>query len=159
VVRLDSARAESRDDRKKRARLLPAYVELAVTAGDLDKGRVGAEELASLATLFGADALIATAAWASGIVLLAETNAAASVAALREAVRRRHRLGAPHQGARARTALGEACRAIGDDDAAVLELEAARSIFERLGAVAETRRIALLSRPRHANKHVLTLLF
>src|SRR4029078_8113657 len=150
VVRLDSARAESRDDRKKRARLLPAYVELAVTAGDLDKGRVGAEELAALAALFGSDALMATAAWASGIVPLAETNAAASVAALREAVRGWHRLGAPYEAARARTALAEAYRAIGDDDAAVLELDAARSIFERIGAVAETRRVALLLRPGHA---------
>ena len=156
---LDRALAEVRDDRKKRARLLPAYIELAVTAGDLDKGRVGAEELASLATLFGSDALIATAAWASGIVLLAETNAAASVAALREAVRGWHRLGAPYEAARARTALAEAYRAIGDDDAAVLELEAARSIFERLGAVAETRRITLLLRPVHANTAVTTLLF
>src|SRR4029078_12679519 len=118
VVRLDSARAESRDDRKKRARLLPAYIELAVTAGDLDKGRVGAEELASLAALFGSDALMAPAAWASGIVLLAETNAAASVAALREAVRGWHRLGAPYEAARTRTPLADGVRAIRHDDSA-----------------------------------------
>ncbi|HEU0248938.1 MAG TPA: adenylate/guanylate cyclase domain-containing protein [Gaiellaceae bacterium] len=156
---LDRALAEVLDDRMERARLLPAYIELAVAAGHLDKARGGAEELASLAALFGSDALTATAAWASGIVLLAETDAASAVAPLREAVRRWHRLGAPYEAARARTALAEAYQAIADDDAAVLELEAARSIFERLGAAAATRRATELLQPGRAAAAAPTFLF
>ena len=37
--------------------------------------------------------------------------------------------------------VGEACRALGDEDAAALELEAARGIFERLGAKPDLARL------------------
>ena len=109
---LDRVLAEVRDDRKKRARLLPAYIELAVSAGDLDKARIGAEELASLAALFGSDALMATAAWASGIVLLAETDAAASVAGT---TRGRSRLAPTRCALRSRTSTDRSCRGVPGD--------------------------------------------
>ena len=37
--------------------------------------------------------------------------------------------------------IGHACRALGDDEAAGLELDAARSIFERLGARPDLARV------------------
>ncbi|HUP24636.1 MAG TPA: adenylate/guanylate cyclase domain-containing protein [Thermoanaerobaculia bacterium] len=156
---LQRALGEVPDDRIERARLLPAYVELAVAAGHVDRARGGAEELASLSALFGSDALTAMATWASGIVLLAEGAAATAVAPLREAVRHWHHLGAPYEAARARTALAEAYQATADDDAAMLELEAARSIFERLGAAAAVRRAAELMQPRRPDAAEATFLF
>ena len=43
-------------------------------------------------------------------------------------------LDAPYEAARARCSSGAACRALGDDDAAALELDAAREVFAQLGA-------------------------
>jgi class 3 adenylate cyclase len=64
-------------------------------------------------------------------------------------VRRLHALGVPYEAARARTSLGEAHQAIGDQETAESELEAARAMFERLGAAAAARRAAdLLGRGR-----------
>jgi class 3 adenylate cyclase len=156
---LERALADVPGDRMERARLLPAYIELAAAAGELEKALDAAEELASLAALFNSDALTATAASARGLVLLATADASSAVAPLRESVRRWHALGVPYEAARARTALAEAYQAIGDDDAAVLELEAARSIFERLGAVAGARRVEELLRPGRASATTATFLF
>ena len=143
---LERALADYPDDRVERARLLPAFVELALAAEQAEGARTAAEELGALATLFGSDALTAAASWARGIVLVAEGDPASAVSPLREDVRRWHELDAPYEAARSRTLLAEAYQSIGDDDAAVLELEAALSIFERLGAVAATRRAAELLR-------------
>jgi DNA-binding NarL/FixJ family response regulator len=40
-----------------------------------------------------------------------------------------------------RVLLGVACRALGDEEAAALELDAARGVFERLGAVPDLARL------------------
>ncbi len=45
-----------------------------------------------------------------------------------------------------RVLVGLACRALGDDDGARLELEAARGVFERLGAAPDLARIDSLTR-------------
>jgi len=59
-----------------------------------------------------------------------------------------------------RTVLAEAYQAIPDNDAAVVELEAAQSIFERLGALDGARRAAeLLSGGRAAEATTGTFLF
>ena len=43
-------------------------------------------------------------------------------------------LEAPYEAARVRVLLGLACRALGDEEAAAMELDAARTVFARLGA-------------------------
>ncbi len=50
-------------------------------------------------------------------------------------------LDAPYDVARARVLVGLACRDLGDEEAAALELEAARSIFKRLGAAPDLARL------------------
>ena len=57
---------------------------------------------------------------------------------LRRAAEVWQRLGAPYESARARVLVGCACRALGDDDTAALELEAARGVFARAGRGAAT---------------------
>lgn len=156
---LERALRDVPNDRVERARLLPAFVELAIAAAQIESARGAAEELAALATLFRSDALTATACWARGIVSLAERDPSSAVAPLREAVRRWHALDTPYEAARARTALAEVYQAIADDDAAVLELEAAHSIFERLGAAGAARRTAELLQTGRANAVTGTFLF
>jgi class 3 adenylate cyclase len=53
-------------------------------------------------------------------------------------------MGAPYEVARARTALGEAYRADGDEDAAQLEFESAKAAFERLGAMPDAKHVGEL---------------
>ena len=78
-------------------------------------------------------------AHAQGAVRLAEGDAQAALVVLRSAHETWHALEAPYEIARTRVLVAEACRALGDEEAAALELEAARSIFERLGAQAGPR--------------------
>jgi DNA-binding NarL/FixJ family response regulator len=82
------------------------------------------------------------AAHATGAVLLAEGAASDALAALRPASAGWRRLDMPYEEARARVLVALARRAIGDHDGADLELDAARDVFERLGARPDLARVA-----------------
>ena len=71
---------------------------------------------------------------ARGAVSLAEGDAQAALAALRRTCRAWQQLEAPYEAARSRVLLGRACRLLGDEDSAALELRAARETFTELGA-------------------------
>ena len=58
--------------------------------------------------------------------------------------------------ARARELLGLACRALDDEDTAALELDAARTTYARLGAVADLARMDPLVRGARREAHGLT---
>jgi DNA-binding CsgD family transcriptional regulator len=73
-------------------------------------------------------------AHASGAVALAREDAHAALAALRRASEAWQKLEAPYEGARTRVLIGLACRLLGDEETAALEFDAARGIFEQLGA-------------------------
>ncbi len=118
----------------ERAALLPAYVEIMVAVGDVEAARVGCRELTGIAERQRTGMLQAMAAHARGEVALAERDARAALVALRRACQAWQELDVPHEGARARALVGLACRALGDDDTAALELEAARSVFTGLRA-------------------------
>ena len=63
----------------------------------------------------------------------------------------------PYETARVRVLLGVACRALGDDDTAALELEAARGDFANLGAAPDLARVdALTRRASPIDAHGLT---
>ncbi|WP_319457526.1 MULTISPECIES: LuxR C-terminal-related transcriptional regulator [unclassified Mycobacterium] len=131
-------------DRGRRARLLPAYVEILLSAGDVPEARAGAHELATIAADYGRDVLTAMAAQALGAVELAENNAGAALIALREACQAWQDVEAPYEVAQVRTMLGRACRELGDEDSAAWELAAARDVFDRLGANPEVTRLDAL---------------
>ena len=63
----------------------------------------------------------------------------AALVSLRRAAETWRRLDAPYEVARVRELLGLACRALGDEDTAALELDAARAAYARLGAVPTSR--------------------
>jgi DNA-binding CsgD family transcriptional regulator len=83
----------------------------------------------------------AIAAQACGAVDLAEGDARAALGWLRRAFKVWQRIEAPYAAARVRVLIGLACRALGDEDGAGLEIDAAKSIFERLGATPDLARI------------------
>jgi class 3 adenylate cyclase len=140
-----SALAEAGDDRLARARLLPAAVEIAVAAGDPEAARRAAEELEAIANAYGTSALEASACCARGAVELAEGAGTAALRSLRRGYRLWQEIEAPYESARARVLLASAHQLEGDQDGVALELAAAKSAFERLGAMLDLRRVSQLS--------------
>jgi tetratricopeptide (TPR) repeat protein len=69
----------------RRARLLPAHVEIMLTVGDLVAARDAATELTQIADAYGTPALRAMADHARGAVLLTEGDAQAALVVLRAA--------------------------------------------------------------------------
>jgi DNA-binding NarL/FixJ family response regulator len=124
---------ESRPGRT-RTQMLAAAVEIALAAGDIAAARTAAIELSQIAVRLDAPFLHGLSAQATGAVLLAEDDPRGALAALRTAAGVWRDLEAPHDLARTRVLIGLACRALGDTDSAELELDAARHLFDRLGA-------------------------
>jgi DNA-binding CsgD family transcriptional regulator/tetratricopeptide (TPR) repeat protein len=127
-----------------RARLLPAAVEILIAAGDLPAAASAAGDLADIAAAHDTTALHAMAAYASGSVALAECSFEAALPPLRRAHLLWHELDVPYEAARARVLLAVACRALGDEDSAAMELETARQVFVQLGAAPDTARLDAL---------------
>jgi len=128
-----------------RARMLPAQVELALAAGDVEQARAAKDELLAIARAHETDALIARGAWARGALDLADGDVESALNCLRQSFRKWHEdANAPYDAARVRLLLGEAYRQCGDEDAAMRELRAARKTFEDLGAKLDAKRAAEL---------------
>ncbi|TCN37907.1 regulatory LuxR family protein [Kribbella orskensis] len=121
-------------DQLERARLLPAAVEIVLAGGDAASGRVFADEFAGIAAVVDKPFLHAVSAQCAGAVLLAEGNGREALTHLRTALTGWQQLDAPYDAARVRVLLALACRELGDDEGSELELDAAREIFQQLGA-------------------------
>jgi DNA-binding CsgD family transcriptional regulator len=151
--RIDAAEAairrtvEEAADMSSRPRLLPAYIEILLAVRDVAAARAAAEELNKIAALLDAPLLHAAAAHQHGAVLLAEGDARQALTALRRAWSRWQELDAPYEAARARILVGLACRELGDEDGARMELDAAATVFQQLGAAPDLARVAALSSP------------
>jgi DNA-binding CsgD family transcriptional regulator len=139
--RVDAAEAAIRraaagaQDPVARAHLLPALVEIMCAAGDVRAARAAADELSEMADDLDAPLLRALATHAQGAVLLFESDARAALGAQRHAWTAWQELEVPYEAARARVLIGLACRQLGDQEGAEMELEAARWVFQQLGAV------------------------
>jgi DNA-binding CsgD family transcriptional regulator len=143
-------------DPTRRASLLPAEVHIMLEVGDVAAARDACEQLEQLGEHWTGTMVGATVAHARGAVALAEGQPQPALVALREAARAWRELEAPYEAARAQVLVGAACRALGDDDAAALELDAAREVFAQLGAAPDLERIDAGDRDRR-NTHGLTL--
>ena len=135
---LDRAVAERAEGSLERARLLPASVQIAFAAGQLDLAREAAAELETIAGRYGSTALHASAAQARGAVQVAEGAAMAAVPNLRRACKLWQEIQLPYETATARLLLAGAYRATGSPEDAELELQAAMSTFKGLGAGLDT---------------------
>ncbi|HWI06914.1 MAG TPA: LuxR C-terminal-related transcriptional regulator [Solirubrobacteraceae bacterium] len=134
-------------DRARRSQLLPAYIELTLATGEIEPARAACRELEEILAGYPAGLLTARLADARGALHLVEGDARAALVDLRRAWRTWQELEAPYDAARTRLRLALACRALGDEDTAALELEAARGAFAELGALPELARIGALTAP------------
>jgi DNA-binding CsgD family transcriptional regulator len=144
-------------DPLRRAGMLPAYVEIMIAAGNMEMARAGCEELQAISRDRGSDVLTAMAGHSRAALALAEGEPNAALTALRSALEVWHQLGAAYEAARGRVLLGLACRALGDEDTAALELVAARTAFAQMGAKPDASAAAALVVPgADRNVHGLT---
>lgn len=131
-----------------RPRLLGPAVEIMLAAGDLDGARAAADELRGLAAASDAPLLRAHALTAEGAVRLAAEDARGALRALRAAWETWRALDVPYEAARVRVLVARACRGLGDDETASMELDAARRALEELGAGPDLIRLAEGARRR-----------
>ena len=124
---------------------LAAYVEIALEVGDVQEARAAVDQLRSSATEFDTPLVAAMCSHADGSVLLREGEARGAGDALQRAAATWRDLEVPYEVARVRVLLGQACRELGDLDAADLELGAARAAFEALGALPDVARVDRLA--------------
>jgi DNA-binding CsgD family transcriptional regulator len=139
-----------------RADLLPAYIEIMLAAENLEEARRACDELESIAAGSEAEALTSQAAHARGAVELAREDPAAALGPLRGAIDAWRGLHAPYEVARTRELIGRACWALGDEDTATLELDAARAAYRDLRASTDLARLEGLSGGADGKVHGLT---
>ncbi|WP_459384056.1 LuxR C-terminal-related transcriptional regulator [Arthrobacter humicola] len=114
--------------------MLAARVEIEVAAGDALTARTAAEELASLCASIDRPMLHALAEQSEASVLFHEGDPAAALILVRRAWSRWLSLDAPFEAARCRALMARLYTALGDEESAQLEREAARAVFSELGA-------------------------
>jgi DNA-binding NarL/FixJ family response regulator len=128
--------------------VLAAAVEVYLAAGKTSAAADASRELAVAAEAPDTPTpRRADADYARGAVLLAEGAAGEALPLLRAAACRWRALDMPYDVARAGVRVALACRAMGDEDAARLELDAACAAFERLGARPDLANATALTTP------------
>ncbi len=124
-----------------RAELLAAQVELEVEHGDWDVAARAAAELRTMADTLGTIYLQAQADRTEARLLIGTDAPEQALPLLRESWAVWRRLEAPYEAAVTRVLMGRANRAFGDEEAAQLEFDAARTVLSELGAVADLDRL------------------
>ena len=132
--------------RGRRARLLPACVEIFLEDRNLEQARKACGELEDSAKGRNSSLLDALAAESHGALELAQGTPDAALGRLRHAYEAWRQLEAPYEAARVRVLIAQACRMLGDEEAAALELDAARSAFFHLRAEPDVARVDTLAR-------------
>jgi tetratricopeptide (TPR) repeat protein len=143
---IGAAVASVPNDALVRARLLPAQVAIALAVGDVEAAALSATDLDGIGERFGTAAMRAAAASARGSVELERGRPAQAVTQLRSGVQLWTEVGAPYESALARVGLGQALAALDDRGGAAMELRAAATAFERLGAEPDLERTNALLR-------------
>jgi len=139
-----------------RTRLLPANAEIALAVGNSADARLAADELSAIAGDYDSLMLRAIAAHVQGMVALAEEDPASALVSLRAARATWQELDAPYETARTRVLIGLACRALGDEETAALELGDATNAFEQLGALPDLAHVEALMHRDAGETHGLT---
>lgn len=124
-----------------RAEVLAAVVDVALARRQLASAREAATELRACAEAVDTVSLRALAAHAEGDLAIADDRIPEALRLLRSAWSLWRRIDAPYDAARARFSMGRAARASGDEEGAQLEFDAARGVFESLGAVPDLARL------------------
>ena len=138
--------ASAEADAASRRRMLPALVEIELAMRDVAAARRAADELVALVSNAAMPMLRAYADVSMGAVLLAEGDASGALERLRRAWAVWLELDAPYEAACCRVNVALASRALGDENSAAMELEAARFAFAELGAAPDLARVDELAR-------------
>jgi DNA-binding CsgD family transcriptional regulator len=140
-----------------RLALLPAGVEILLAVGEISEARQAARALSEIVAGQGGAMLDAIAAQATGAVDLDAGEVGAALVALRRGLQLWRELDAPYEAARVRLLIALGCRAMGDEDSAALELEAAADVFADLGAAPDLARARSLAQtPARTGRYGLT---
>lgn len=131
----------------ERADLLPARIEILLAADDVAGAEAGCDELEEISARFESTPLRAMAHEARGRVHLAGGDAEKAVVSLGEARAAWRAADLPYATACVRALMARACRMLGDEDGYELELEAARTVFEELGAEPDLHRVDAVATP------------
>ena len=127
--------------RTDRADVLATAVDVLIAAGDLDAARAASEELTVLAGERDSALLSSLAVEAAATVCCADAASADALPLLRLAWEGWRELGMPYDAARVRVRIGDCCRALGDEGSAQMEYDAARLVFDQLGAQPDLERL------------------
>jgi len=117
-----------------RVRLLPSAVTILVAAKEFEGARTHAAELESIAGMLESPMFSAQAESAWGAIALESGDTDSAFTRLRNALKLWRQAEMPYEEATVRAKLARAYHLQGDNDHALLEAQAARSIFVRLGA-------------------------
>ncbi len=127
--------------RLKRVQFLPAFVDILLESGDTRQAREAAEELNEIAADIDTPYLTAIATCAYGSVLLYEGEQDMALKQLRQSWSAWENLEIPYESARCRVLIARACLDQGDTETAKMELNAAKWVFQQLGAVPDIQRV------------------
>jgi class 3 adenylate cyclase len=116
------------------AQLLPGMVEAQLACGDGPGANASAERLAEIASVYCTVVLEARATTSRARVALAGGAIDEALVLARAAVNLWRDAGAPYEGAQTQQLLADAAMRGGDRQVAIVELDAARAVFEDLGA-------------------------
>lgn len=128
-------------DPRPRAAVLGACVEIMLAAGDAEAARAASAELEEIADSLGTQLITAVSARARGSLLLDQDQPGAALEVLAEARACWVALQAPYETARTRELIARALRGLGDEDTAAIELRAAVTAFEEVGATRDLERL------------------
>jgi DNA-binding CsgD family transcriptional regulator/tetratricopeptide (TPR) repeat protein len=142
-------RALDEADQTQRPRLFEAAALVELANDQVDGARAAATALSDLVAAGPPMPLLeAIATRTEGLVRLAAGDIRGALSVLRRASTQWRALDAPYEVAVVRRAIGQACLALGDADAAALEFEAAREVFFELGATPDVAAVdALIGTP------------
>jgi class 3 adenylate cyclase len=143
---LAATAGEGPADQATRGRLLPAAIDIALARGDLDVARNAVEELESIAAGYKRPLFEGAALMAKGELLLGQDRPSEASPLLGRSWRLWMDNDLPYESARARLRYAEAIAAEGDQATARRDLQAARAVFERLGATLDVQRVDALLR-------------
>ena len=136
-------------DRGALGRLLPARIEIALAAGDLEAAGRAVDDLEAVARDYQQPVFEAGAMTGRGELLLGEDRPSEASSLLGRSWRLWQETDLPYEAARARLHYAEALAAEGEVSAARRDLRAVRSVFERLGATLDLKHVdALLGADR-----------
>ena len=148
--------AAGRVDPATKRQLCAAVVEIELATGDLAAARGAAVELAEAAAVAAIPMLRALAARCDGAVRIEAGDPRGALDELRAAWRALQELGMPYEAAQCRVLTARAWRALGDDDSASMDLDAARAVFVELDAVPDVLAVDALSLSRTSARRTPT---